>query len=167
MSTEVTRHLLLDELHELYDMERQMARALPRMAELVTLPRFKAALLAQLSECRNQVQRLACLLSDLGQSVRKRTTRTLSRLVDEHGSVVFPGASSESMNRELLQLARRIELSEITLCGCAMTYADLLGYVDVVRVLRATLEEKEATESQLHRVERLPEPLWISAAPVQ
>ncbi len=167
MSTEGTRHLLLDELHELYDIESQMARVLPRMAELVTLPRLKAALLGQLSDSRNQVQRLACMLSDLGQSVRKRTTRNLSRLFDKHGSVVFSGASSESMNREFLKLARRIEQSEITLCGCAITYAELLGYVDVVRVLRATLEEKEATESQLCRVARVPEPLPISAAPVQ
>jgi ferritin-like metal-binding protein YciE len=153
MTTEVTRHLLVDELTELYDIESQMSKALPGMAELATLPRLKAALQSQLAETHNQIERLARLLAGLGQTVRRRTTRTLGRLIDEGGRLILHAERSEAVNRELLKLARYVEEYEITACGCAITYAELLGYVDVVRVLRVTLEEKEATEAQLIQAE--------------
>jgi ferritin-like metal-binding protein YciE len=155
MSTELTRDLLLNELQELFAVESQMAKALPRMAELATLPGLKRALEAQLHETRNQVQRLARLLADLGQGVRARTTRTLSRLIDDGGRLAFAAGRTTALNRELVKLARYVERFEITACGCAIAYADLLGYFDVARVLRAALEEKEATQEQLARAESL------------
>jgi ferritin-like metal-binding protein YciE len=155
MSTELTRDLLVDELQELVAVESQMARALPRMAELATLPALKRALEAQLAETRNQVQRLVRLLADLGQGVRIRTTRTLSRLIDDGGRLAFAAGRTAALNQELVKLARYVEQFEICACACAIAYADQLGYVDVVQALRATLEEKEATERQLSRTARL------------
>lgn len=155
MSTELTRDLLVDELQELVAVESQMVKALPRMAELATLPGLKRVLEAQYAETRNQVQRLALLLADLGQGARSRTTRTLSRLIDEGGRLAFAAGRTAALNQELVKLARYVEQFEISACACAIAYADQLGYVEVVRGLRATLEEKEATEEQLSRAVRL------------
>jgi ferritin-like metal-binding protein YciE len=155
MSTELTRDLLLDELQELIAVVSQMAKALPRMAELATLPGLKRVLEGQLAETRNQVQRLARLLADLGQGVRSRTTRTLSRLIDDGGRLALAAGKTAALNLELAKLARYVEQFEINACACAIAYADQLGYVDAVRVLRATLEEKEATERQLSQTARL------------
>jgi ferritin-like metal-binding protein YciE len=153
MSTELTRDLLLDELQELIAVESQMAKALPRMAELATLPSLKRVLEGQLAETRNQVQCLARLLADLGESVRTRTTRTLGRLIDDGGRIALAAGKTAALNLELAKLARYVEQFEIS--ACAIAYADQLGYVDAVRVLRATLEEKEATERQLSQTARL------------
>lgn len=154
MSTEAARLLLLSELRELYDLESQMTRALPRMAELSTLPRLKAMFAHQLEQTRQLAERLAGVLAGLGENVRRRTRRSLSRLIAEGTRVIFTADGSESINRELVNLVRRVERYELTACGCALTYAELLGYVDVARLLRAALQEKEAVALEFERVER-------------
>lgn len=146
---DVTRRLLLDELQGLYETENQMSGALPRMAEMATMPSIRQALEGQFEATCRQVVRLSRLLAGLGETVGAGTTRTLGRLIDEGGRLALATGSSRALNRELVKLARYVEQFEIASCGCAISYADMLGYRQVAEALRTTLAEKEAIDRRL------------------
>jgi ferritin-like metal-binding protein YciE len=149
MMLDVTRQLLLNELQGLYETESQMTGALPRMAQLATLPSIRQTLEGQLEGTCRQVLRLGRLLADLGETVGRGTSRTLSRLIDEGGRLALATVSPRMLNRELVKLARYVEQFEIASCGCAISYADLLGYRHVTEALRATMEEKQVNDQKL------------------
>ena len=149
MPLDVTRQLLLNELQGLYETENQMSGALPRMAQLATVPSIRQALEGHLEATCHQVLRLGRVLADLGETVGRGTTRTLSRLIDEGGRLALATGSSRVLNRELVKLVRYVEQFEIASCGCAISYADLLGYRQVSEVLRMMMQEKEANDRRL------------------
>lgn len=141
---------LMDELKDLYSAEKQMTKALPKMAKAATAPELKDAFLSHLKETENQIKRLD-RISKLagGRSLAGKKCKAMEGLVEEGKELMEEDAAPEVMDVALICAAQKVEHYEIASYGCAATYARLLGYSEVEALLNATLEEEKGADDKL------------------
>lgn len=92
MASESTLHdAFVDELKDLYNAEKQLTRALPKMAKAATSPSLARAFKAHLEETRGHVDRLERVFDSLGESVRGKSTLAEEEATDERLSRLAEG----------------------------------------------------------------------------
>jgi ferritin-like metal-binding protein YciE len=137
--------LLLLELSDLYDAEKRLCDALPKMADAATSPALKQAFREHLRETQRQVSRLEQIFVDLGKPAGRETCEAMKGIISEGSEIIDATGSPDAKDAALISAAQRVEHYEIAGYGSARTFAQHLGYPEVVRLLQMTLdEEKEA-----------------------
>jgi ferritin-like metal-binding protein YciE len=149
MSLDSLEKLFLEELKDVYNAEKQLLRALPRMAKAAESPELEQAFTKHAKETEGQVKRLEKVFQQLGQSVRGKTCKGMQGLVEEGKEVMEKDGEGAVIDAALIASAQRIEHYEIAAYGCLRTYAQLLGQDQAVELLQQTLEEEEATDKIL------------------
>jgi ferritin-like metal-binding protein YciE len=149
MSLDSLEKLFLEELRDIYNAEKQILRALPRMAKAATAPELQKAFTSHLRQTENQVQRLEQVFKDLGESVRGKTCKGMQGLLEEGKEVLEKKGEPPVIDAALIASAQRVEHYEIAAYGCLRTYAQLLGHSRAEQLLQQTLEEEEATDKKL------------------
>jgi ferritin-like metal-binding protein YciE len=141
--------LLLVELNDLYSAEQQLCDALPEMMEAATSPLLKAAFKSHLQETQRQKSRLEQIFVDLGKPAKNITCQAMKGLIAEGSEIISAEGSDEVRDAALIGAAQRVEHYEIAGYGTARTFANQLGYDNVVRLLQMTLEEEAQTDKKL------------------
>jgi ferritin-like metal-binding protein YciE len=149
MSLDSLQKLFLEELKDVYNAEKQILRALPKMAKAAESPQLQQAFTKHLRETEGQVQRLERVFQELGQSARGKTCKGMQGLIEEGKEVLEKQGEGPVIDAALIAAAQRVEHYEIAAYGCLRTYAQLLGLSEAVRLLQQTLEEEEATDKKL------------------
>jgi ferritin-like metal-binding protein YciE len=149
MSLDSLDKLFLEELKDIYNAEKQILRALPRMAKAAESPQLQQAFTKHLQETEGQVQRLERVFQALGQSVRGKTCKGMQGLLEEGKEVLEKEGEPPVIDAALIASAQRVEHYEIAVYGCLRTYAQLLGYSEAEQLLQQTLQEEEATDKKL------------------
>jgi ferritin-like metal-binding protein YciE len=149
MSLDSLEKLFLEELKDVYNAEKQLLRALPRMAKAAESPELQQAFNKHTKETEGQVQRLERVFQDLGQSARGKTCKGMQGLVEEGKELMEKEGEGPVIDAALIASAQRVEHYEIAAYGCLRTYAQLLGLEQAVQLLQQTLEEEEATDKIL------------------
>jgi ferritin-like metal-binding protein YciE len=149
MSLDSLEKLFLEELKDVYNAEKQLLRALPRMAKAAESPELQQAFNKHTKETEGQVQRLERVFQELGQSARGKTCKGMQGLVEEGKEVMEKEGEGPVIDAALIASAQRVEHYEIAAYGCLRTYAQLLGLEQAVQLLQQTLEEEEATDKIL------------------
>jgi ferritin-like metal-binding protein YciE len=149
MPLESMEDLFLNELKDIYNAEKQILRALPRMAKAATTPELQQAFTKHLKETEGQVQRLERIFKSLGESPRGKKCKGMEGLIEEGKEILQEEGADEVIDAALIAAAQRVEHYEIAAYGCLRTYAQLLGYDDADRLLQQTLEEEEKTDKTL------------------
>jgi len=149
MSLDSLEKLFTEELKDVYNAEKQLVRALPRMAKAADSPELQQAFTKHLKETEGHVQRLEKIFQQLGQSARGKTCKGMQGLVEEGKEVMEKEGESPVIDAALIASAQRVEHYEIAAYGCLRTYAQLLGLDEAVQLLQQTLEEEEATDKIL------------------
>jgi ferritin-like metal-binding protein YciE len=149
MSLDSLEKLFLEELKDVYNAEKQLLRALPRMAKAAESPELQQAFNKHLKETEGQVQRLEKVFQELGQSVRGKTCKGMQGLIEEGKEVLEKEGEGAVIDAALIASAQRVEHYEIAAYGCLRTYAQLLGLEQAAQLLQQTLEEEEATDKKL------------------
>jgi ferritin-like metal-binding protein YciE len=149
MSLDSLEKLFLEELRDIYNAEKQILRALPRMAKAASSPQLQQAFTNHLRQTENQVQRLERVFQELGQSARGKTCKGMQGLLEEGNEVLEKEGQPPVIDAALIASAQRVEHYEIAAYGCLRTYAQLLGYSRAEQLLQQTLEEEEATDKKL------------------
>jgi len=141
---------LMDELKDLYSAEKQLTKALPKMAKAATSPELKQAFTDHLAETEGQIERLD-KISKLagGKSLSGKKCKAMEGLVEEGKELMEEDATPEVMDVALICAAQKVEHYEIASYGCAATYARLLGYSEVEELLNETLEEEKGADEKL------------------
>ena len=145
MSLDSLEKLFLEELKDVYNAEKQILRALPRMAKAADSPELEKAFTQHLKETEGQVQRLERIFKELGQAARGKKCKGMEGLLEEEGDPAVIDAA-------LIASAQRVEHYEIAAYGCLRAYASLLGYSDAERLLSQTLKEEEAADKKLSQL---------------
>ena len=149
MSLDSLEKLFLEELKDVYNAEKQLLRALPRMAKAAESSDLQQAFTKHLRETEGQVQRLERVFQELGQSARGKTCKGMQGLIEEGKEVMEKEGEGPVIDAALIASAQRVEHYEIAAYGCLRTYAQLLGLERAVQLLQQTLEEEEATDKIL------------------
>lgn len=149
MSLESLDSLFLDELKDVYNAEKQILKALPRMAKAANADELREAFTHHLHETEGQVRRLEKIFKSLGQTARGKKCKGMEGLLEEGKDLMEEEGAPEVIDAALIAAAQRVEHYEMAAYGCLRTYAQLLGYEQAVSLLQETLAEEEAADEKL------------------
>jgi ferritin-like metal-binding protein YciE len=149
MSLDSLESLFIEELRDIYNGEKQLLKALPRMAKAAESPQLQQAFTKHLKETEGQVQRLERILRELGQTVRGKHCKGIEGLVEEGKEKMEEEGEGPVIDAALIAAGQKVEHYEIATYGCLRTYAELLGHTEAVRLLAQTLAEEEAADKKL------------------
>jgi ferritin-like metal-binding protein YciE len=152
MSVETMQELLIDELKDLYSAERQIVRALPKLAKAATSPDLKQALTKHLEETEGQVTRLERMAELVGKKLTGKTCVGMKGVLEEGSEVLKETDKGTVRDAAMIAAAQRVEHYEMAGYGSAREFAKMLGLAEVASLLEQTLEEEKAADKILSGV---------------
>lgn len=147
------RELLVEELRDIYDAEKRLTKALPKISKAAAHDELKSAIDAHLEETREHVIRLEQAFEALDTPARAKTCAAMKGLIEEGDEHAGEDYADEGLkDAAIIGSAQRVEHYEIAAYGTAIAHAKLLELDDVVALLESTLEEEKAADSKLTEI---------------
>jgi ferritin-like metal-binding protein YciE len=140
---------LIDELKDLYSAERQIVRALPKLAKAATSADLQQALLHHLEETKGQVSRLERIAEIVGKKLTGKSCVGMKGVLEEGSEVLEDTDKGTVRDAALIAASQRVEHYEMAGYGSAREFAKLLGLTDAASLLNETLEEEKAADKTL------------------
>ena len=141
--------LFVHQLQDIYYAEKQLVKALPKMAEKATDKQLKQGFLAHLDETRTHVQRLEEVFRMHGAEVKAVNCPAIDGIIEEADEVAGEVEDKSVLDAALINAAQAVEHYEITRYGSLVAWAKQLGRNDCATVLQKTLDEEKATDKKL------------------
>jgi ferritin-like metal-binding protein YciE len=141
--------LFLDTLRDLYDAEKQITKALPKMSKAATSEDLQAAFNEHLEVTRRQVERLDRVFQDLGEKGGGKKCAAMEGLLEEGRELMAEFEPSALLDAGLIGAAQKVEHYEMAGYGTARTFANLLGHQEAAQLLQQTLDEEKETDLKL------------------
>jgi ferritin-like metal-binding protein YciE len=154
MSLDSLADAFYDELCDMYHAEKQLLKALPKMAKKASDENLVAAIEAHLVETEGQVGRIEQAFEDIGKPAKAKKCNAMAGLITEAQEMMAESADPEVMDAVIIALAQKAEHYEIATYGTLCTWADLLGYKTAKKALGQNLEEEEAADKKLTKISR-------------
>jgi ferritin-like metal-binding protein YciE len=146
MAAENLQELFVKEIRDIYDAEKQLIKALPKMAEAAESDNLRAAFKEHLEVTKTHVSRLEEVFTLLGLAARGKTCEGMKGLIEE-GKEAMEELEGSTLDAALIASAQKVEHYEIATYGTLATFAEVLDMEDAKNLLGQTLqEEKEADE---------------------
>jgi len=152
MATKTLDDLFLDGLKDIYYAERQILKALPKMARAAQSEESRAGFLQHRDETEGQVERLMRVFEILGKPARGKTCEAIQGIISEGEEIMEEFKGSPALDAGLISSAQAVEHYEIARYGTLIAWANQLGIKDVVPLLQASLKEEEATDKKLSQL---------------
>jgi len=141
--------LFIDELKDLYDAEKQIVKALPKMMKAATSEDLKAAFEEHLEVTKNQVQRLEDIFGKLDVTPKGKKCHGMQGLLEEGQELIEKEDPSPLLDAGLIAAAQKVEHYEMAGYGTARTFAQMLGHKEAAQLLEETLNEEKETDEKL------------------
>lgn len=141
--------LLVHELKDLLSAEKQLVKALPKMAKGAASEELRAAFEEHLEQTKGHVQRLDKAFEILGKTARAEHCKAMEGLIQEGSDLLAEEGEPMVKDAALIGAAQRVEHYEIAAYGTSRTLAELVGHKDIARLLQETLDEEKATDQKL------------------
>ena len=142
------REALVDEIKDIYNAEKQIVKALPKIAKCAASDELREAFESHLEETRNQVSRLERVFELLDEKPRGKHCAGMAGIIEE-GSDVLGEEASPVVDAMIIAAAQRAEHYEIAAYGTVAAWAEGLGYTDAAELLRETLDEEKTADETL------------------
>src|SRR5271165_2083199 len=143
------RDLYVEELKDLFSAEKQLVKALPKMAKAASSEELKQGFEEHLEQTRGHVQRLEQIFKSLDESPKGKKCAGMEGLVKEGSEVMEEDFEGALMDAALIGAAQRVEHYEIAAYGTASEFAKILGESEHVTLLEETLQEEKETDEKL------------------
>lgn len=144
--------LFLDTLKDIYYAERQILKALPKMAKAAESAELTAGFEQHRQETEMQVERLEQIFELLGKTPRGKTCDAILGILEEGKSIMDEYKGTSALDAGLVAAAQAVEHYEIARYGTLKTWANQLGMKEAVALLDATLKEETATDMKLSKL---------------
>jgi ferritin-like metal-binding protein YciE len=152
-SIDSLRTLLAEQLKDIYDAEKRLTKALPRLIKKSTNDELKTAFQHHLDETEEHVARLEQAFEELGMAAKARTCAGMKGLIEEGDEHVGKDYDDDGLrDAAIIGAAQRVEHYEIAAYGTAIAHARMLELDDVVSLLTETLDEEKAADKRLTAV---------------
>ncbi len=143
------RELYIDELKDIYSAEKQLIKALPKMAKAASSPDLRKGFEGHLKQTEGHVQRLEQIFTMLEAKAGGKKCMGMEGLIKEGSEIMGEDFEDDVMDAALISAAQRVEHYEIAAYGTVSAYADLLGEPKHASLLRQTLDEEKQTDQKL------------------
>ena len=143
---------LYDELKDLLHAEKQLTRALPKMAKAAQNEELKAAFEMHLEETQVQIERLEKAIESMGKKVSAKKCPAMEGIIEEGKEVMSEKGEPEALDAMIIAAAQKAEHYEIASYGTACTWAKQLGQTEALGLLKQNLAEEEATDKKLSKL---------------
>lgn len=144
--------LLQDELKDIYDAEKQLTKALPKLAKKASNDALREAIESHLEETRGHVQRLERAFEELDMPARGKKCEGMQHLIAEGNDMIAECEDDDTRDAVMIAAAQKAEHYEIASYGTIRTWANMLGYQQVAAILEETLEEEKAADEKLTEI---------------
>jgi ferritin-like metal-binding protein YciE len=139
----------ITELRDTYDAERQLTKALPKMAKAASSPDLRATFESHLEQTEGHIERLEEVFASLDEKVRGKHCEGMAGIIEEGKSIMEEDFDEATMDACLIAAAQRSEHYEIAAYGTLIAWARAMGHTETVDALQQTLEEEKATDEKL------------------
>lgn len=149
MKLESLENLFVHEIKDLLSAEKQLVKALPKMAKGATSELLRAAIEEHLEQTKEQVERLEKVFALLDRAPRAEHCQAMEGLISEGDELLENDGEASVKDAALIAAAQKVEHYEISGYGTARTLAELLGLDKAVQLLQQTLDEEKQTDVKL------------------
>jgi ferritin-like metal-binding protein YciE len=150
MADSTTLHdAFIDELRDTYDAEKQLTKALPKLAKAASSPDLRDAFEAHLEETRGQIERLELVFESLGEKVRGKHCEGIAGIIEEGKSIMEEDFDETTMDACLIAAGQRAEHYEMAAYGTLVAWAQAMGHNEAASLLQQTLDEEKAADEKL------------------
>jgi ferritin-like metal-binding protein YciE len=139
----------LDELRDLYDAEKQLTKALPKLARTATAPKLRDAFESHLEETRGHIERLEQVFESLEEKARGKHCDGIAGIIEEGKSIMEEDFEDMTMDACLIAAGQRAEHYEIGAYGTVIAWAKAMGHNQAATLLAQNLNEEKATDKKL------------------
>jgi ferritin-like metal-binding protein YciE len=139
----------IDELRDTYDAERQLIKALTKLARAATAAPLRDAFETHLEETRGQVERLEQVFESLGEKVRGKHCDGIAGIIEEGKSIMEEDFDDATMDACLIAAAQRAEHYEMAAYGTLIAWANAMGHREAADLLQENLDEEKAADEKL------------------
>jgi ferritin-like metal-binding protein YciE len=146
------RDLLIDELRDIYHAEKQLTRALPKLARAASNEQLKEAFTQHLEETRGQIERLEQVFELLDTRTRGKPCHAMEGLIEEAKEIMEMGLGPELLDVALIAAAQKVEHYEIAGYGTLVALAQASGFSEAAQLLQETLDEEKKTDQLLNKL---------------
>jgi len=143
------REAFLDELADVHNAEKQLTKALPKMAKAAESSELKEAFQSHLEETEGHIKRLEEVASSLEESIKRKTCKGMEGLIEEGEEIMEEFSDSEALDATLIAAAQKVEHYEIATYGTLVAWAEELGLSEAVELLQETLDEEKSADEKL------------------
>ena len=155
MATMQSLHdVFVHELRDLYSAERQLIKALPKMAKNAGSPELADALSNHLRETEVHVTRIEEILKTLGVKSGGVKCKGMEGLIEEGAEVLDMDGAPAALDAAMIGAAQRVEHYEISAYGTAISHAKAQGHTEAARLLEETLKEEQNADEVLTEIAR-------------
>jgi ferritin-like metal-binding protein YciE len=144
--------LFVHELKDVLDAERQITKALPKLAKAAESDELRAAFEEHLEVTEAQIERLETIFKSLDKAARGKHCAGMEGLIKEGDELLKEEEPSTAVDAAMICAAQKVEHYEIAAYGCLVEYAKLLGMDDAVELLETTLSEEKDTDEKLSEI---------------
>ncbi len=139
-------------LEYVYDAEKQLALALPKMAQAASSPQLREAFEKHLQETQTHAQRLETVFSKLGLEKTGKPNSVVFAMTEEADKMIKNSEPSPLRDAALIVAGTQVEHYEITSYGSLLNYAELLGHKEITLLFAETITEEKQADQKLTEI---------------
>jgi ferritin-like metal-binding protein YciE len=152
MANDTLQDLLVETLRDTYNAEKQLVKALPKMAKAATSDELQAAFTDHLEVTRQQVTRLEQVFQELDVPVRGKHCVAMEGLIEEGKEIMEEDHDPDVMDAGIIAAAQKVEHYEIAAYGTLRTWAEMLGFTRAAALLQQSLDEESDADEKLSQL---------------
>jgi ferritin-like metal-binding protein YciE len=141
--------LMIEELRDLLDAEKQVAKALPKMARAASSDELRSAFIEHEQQTTGQIERLNRVFDEIGERPRGKKCEGMKALIGEGQTMMKETEAGPTRDAALIASAQKVEHYEMASYGTIRTYANMLGHRKAADLLQQTLEQEKNTDARL------------------
>src|SRR6187455_2706189 len=139
----------IEELRDSYDAEKQLLKALPKLAKAAASTDLRAAFETHLEETRGHVERLEQVFESLDEKPRGKHCEGIAGIIEEGKSIMEEEFDDATMDACLIAAGQRAEHYEMAAYGTLVAWAKIMGHDEAAGLLEQNLEEEKAADEKL------------------
>ena len=152
MAEKDLNELFLDTLKDIYYADKQILKALPKMAKAAQSEKLARAFEKHQDETEGQIERLDQIFELIGKPARGKKCDAIEGILDEGKEIMSEYKGTQALDAGLLAAAQAVEHYEIARYGTLIAWAEQLGLSDAVSLLKKTLEEEKNADKKLTQI---------------
>jgi ferritin-like metal-binding protein YciE len=139
----------IEELRDTYDAEKQLIKALPKLAKASASTDLRAAFETHLEETRGHVERLEQIFESLDEKPRGKHCEGIAGIIEEGKSIMEEEFDDATMDACLIAAGQRAEHYEMAAYGTLIAWAQSMGHTEATNLLQGILDEEKAADKKL------------------